>query len=131
MKNLLTILMISIYLLGNTGVVVSKHWCGGKVSQVSLFKKAKKSCACGKVKMPKGCCKNTTQKLSNSHEQLSVAEVNFEFNAQHFQPVDFLSASYNFARSYKFVINRPELLVVEQRRQARTPIYLFTHSLRI
>jgi hypothetical protein len=59
----------------NTGLAVSLHYCGGKVSSISIGAKSKK-CACGKKKMAKSCCKDKTATLSIDDDQYS-SPINF------------------------------------------------------
>lgn len=45
------------FLLANSGMVVSAHWCGGKLAGISFFS-VRDLCACAKknVAMKRGCC---------------------------------------------------------------------------
>jgi hypothetical protein len=62
----------------NTGLAVSVHYCGGKFSSFSAINAKKKSCACGKKKMPKTCCKDTKTTLSTDDNQ-QVPKIGFAF----------------------------------------------------
>ena len=67
----LTIIFLSIfYLLLSTGVRVNAHYCGDKLSSISFFDYASKSC-CGVKEVENKCCKDkvTFLKLSDSQEE--------------------------------------------------------------
>jgi hypothetical protein len=55
-------MVIFIYLVPATGISMSVHYCGKKISSVKLFEKEKQCCCKGmKNKMPKKCCSSDTQ----------------------------------------------------------------------
>ena len=129
MKKCLTILLLTIYLLGTTGVVLSKHFCGTRVAHISLFGKTK-SCACGKVKMPKSCCKDTSVKLSTDDNQRIT---NFDFTlGNEFGLIAILPLSYSakFVASYSGEQEETQFYVCKNG-PPKTPIYIFTHTLLI
>lgn len=78
MKRILSISLLLLYLCINTGLAVSIHYCGGKFSSFSAVNSKKKSCACGKKKMPKTCCKDTKTTLSTDDNQ-QVPKIGFVF----------------------------------------------------
>lgn len=47
------------YLIPTMGISVTMHYCGGKVSSVSIISYHSK-CSCGKKAMKKDCCKDKT-----------------------------------------------------------------------
>jgi hypothetical protein len=53
------ILFLFSFLLANSGMVVSAHWCGGKLTSISFFS-VRNLCACAKeeVAMKPNCCKD-------------------------------------------------------------------------
>ena len=57
MKRLLTISLLLIYLIFSMGIVISYHYCGGSLGEVSLFKKAKNCCPDANTE--KSCCQNS------------------------------------------------------------------------
>ena len=65
------IFLTFIYLVVASGVAFNLHYCGGKISSVSLWKKDNDDC-CGKKKMTKkNCCKEKTSVLKISDTQYS------------------------------------------------------------
>jgi len=59
MKRITVIFLMFLYLIPAIGVTVSAHYCGGKVTSVSLNPfNTKHDCPCGSRKMEKDCCKN-------------------------------------------------------------------------
>jgi hypothetical protein len=72
----MSIALLFVYLCFNTGLAVSLHYCGGKVSSISIGEKQKK-CACGKKKMAKSCCKDKTTTLAIDDDQRISQDHNF------------------------------------------------------
>ena len=71
MKKALIIFLTFIYLVVASGMAINLHYCGGKISSVSLWKKEKDDC-CGKKKMKKkNCCKEKTSVLKIKDTQYS------------------------------------------------------------
>lgn len=58
MRKFVCIILIFVYPLLTSGVVLQLHYCGGKLSSVSLALSDAHSCSCGSKSMKKGCCKN-------------------------------------------------------------------------
>ncbi len=70
-KNIIVILLASLYSLGIVNVSVSLHFCGGEFEYVTLFRaKEKKSC-CGNVPPQHGCCNDKLIKYKVDDQQLS------------------------------------------------------------
>ncbi len=129
MKKILTLLLLMIYLLGTTGVVLSKHFCGSKISHISLLGN-KKPCKCGKVKMPKSCCKDTSVKLStDDNQRLSHFNYNTELQSGVIGWLP-LAIQISFApRAYAQLSTKPYYIC--KKGPPKTPIYLSIHSLLI
>ena len=58
MRRIVIILFTVIYILPAIGFSINVHWCGNKVSSITIETTQKNKCACGK-KMKQGCCKDT------------------------------------------------------------------------
>lgn len=58
MKRAIAISLIFVYLVFSAGIVISYHFCGGKLGEISLYK-APKSC-CPDAGSEKSCCQNST-----------------------------------------------------------------------
>ncbi len=58
MKKFKAILLLFLFVITNSGMAISIHWCGGKLSSVDFFSCSKNKCACGKKAMKPGCCKD-------------------------------------------------------------------------
>jgi len=63
LKKSISILLLFLFLFSNSGMAISLHWCGGKISSIHLFKGGKHSCKCGKKAMKPNCCKDKLVKL--------------------------------------------------------------------
>jgi hypothetical protein len=60
MKKVAIIFLLLNFLIANTGMAISVHYCGGKLTSTSLFSFDKHPCKCGKKAMKKGCCQDRT-----------------------------------------------------------------------
>ena len=76
MKKITVILLMFLYLIPAIGVTVSAHYCGGKVTSVSLNPfDTKHKCPCGSRKMPKNCCKDETTTIKLADEQQKTQQI--------------------------------------------------------
>ena len=64
LKQAKAIFFLLCFLIGNSGIAVSAHWCGGKLTHIS-FLIEHDDCACGKkeAEMNSGCCKDKVATL--------------------------------------------------------------------
>jgi hypothetical protein len=60
MKRITAIFFLLTFLTANTGMAVSVHYCGGKLSSINFFSLDNHPCKCGKKAMKKDCCKDKT-----------------------------------------------------------------------
>lgn len=60
MKRITAIFFLLTFLLANTGMAVTVHYCGGKLSSINFFSLDNHPCKCGKKAMKKDCCKDKT-----------------------------------------------------------------------
>jgi len=60
MKKITVILLLFCYLIPAIGLSVNQHYCGGKLTSVSILISDSHSCPCGKKTMNKDCCKDKT-----------------------------------------------------------------------
>lgn len=67
MKGLFVIPISILHFTFSVGVVISSHFCGGKLDEISFFKQPKECCA--DANEAKSCCKNTTSivKITDSY----------------------------------------------------------------
>ncbi len=67
MKRVFVLLLTLFYLMFTSGMTISAHYCGGKLTSVSLLRLGKEKCPCGSKKMKKDCCKtkSCTFKINN------------------------------------------------------------------
>jgi hypothetical protein len=63
MKKVIALFLLFIFLISNTGMAITIHFCGGKVSSISIVSTNKDRCKCGKKAMKKNCCKEKTTVL--------------------------------------------------------------------
>ena len=54
MNRIFTVFVVLIFLVGNIGLTVSSHYCGGHLSDVSFYFAA--TCGCGDSQMDSDCC---------------------------------------------------------------------------
>ena len=60
MKRITAIFLLLTFLTANTGMAVTVHYCGGKLSSINFFPLDGHYCKCGKKAMKKDCCKDKT-----------------------------------------------------------------------
>jgi hypothetical protein len=93
MKSLISIFLLVFYTAFSLGVQVNKHYCMGKLSEVSFFV-GKGKCACGETTTPKHCCEDESQIFQIDDEQQKIA-FSFDFApttfADSFAVIPFLS----------------------------------------
>jgi len=73
MKKVLTSLIAVVYFVISSGLVMSIHYCMGKISSVDLNHNSTETCVCGmslKETSSKGCCKTEIKmvKLEDNHK---------------------------------------------------------------
>ena len=66
MKRILAISLMLVYLTVSAGVLVSYHFCGGKLAEVAFFKGSKNCCA--DANSPGSCCQNSSLILKVSDD---------------------------------------------------------------
>lgn len=83
MRRIVAILLFACYLIPCLGLSVSTHYCGGKVTSVSVLSTKNTHCLCGKRAMKKGCCKDKVILVKTSQEQniqKSIVYSSFKFS---------------------------------------------------
>ena len=87
MKKIISILLLFLYLVPVIGINASVHYCGGKISSVSVGLEKTTKCTCGSKKMKKDCCKDKkiSFKLTDNQQKTQVLTLNF-FKIVDFQP---------------------------------------------
>lgn len=73
MKRILTSIIALVYFVISSGLVMSIHYCMGKISSVDLSHNSTETCVCGmslKETSSKGCCKTEVKmmKLEDNHK---------------------------------------------------------------
>lgn len=78
MKKGTSILLLFLFLFTNSGMALSIHWCGGKISSVKFLGNNAHGCRCGKKAMKEGCCKDKTVTLKANAELAKVSSLAFK-----------------------------------------------------
>lgn len=60
MKRITAIFFLLTFLMANTGMAVTVHYCGGKLSSINFFPIDNHPCKCGKKAMKTDCCNEKT-----------------------------------------------------------------------
>lgn len=68
-KRIVLILLVLLYAIPAIGVTVKMHYCGGKMTSVSLGFETAHKCGCKGKTMKKGCCSDKTAVLKLDTEQ--------------------------------------------------------------
>ena len=110
LKKLISIVMVALVLISSTGITVYSHHCtmSGK-TKLSLHPIA--SC-CGKVNMPKGCCKDGIKILKSDISSTSPSfqkniVPDFIFTVPLFEHCLFITTTSDFS---SYLIYRPPLI---------------------
>lgn len=77
MKRFKVILLLLLYILPAIGANVFVHYCGGKISSISIATVHADSCGCDGKKMKKDCCKDETISFQIDDEQI---QLKYDFN---------------------------------------------------
>lgn len=78
MKKVTTIFLLFVFLIANSGVAVSAHWCGGKLASIEIFADGEHKCKCGKKAMKPNCCKDKTVQLKANDELAKTSHFAFK-----------------------------------------------------
>jgi hypothetical protein len=77
MKRLIAILLFVCYLIPCFGCSATVHYCGGKVTSISVLSASQSNCKCGKRPMKHGCCKDKTIIVKASDRQNAAKQNTF------------------------------------------------------
>jgi hypothetical protein len=70
MKKIALLLILFLYLVPAIGITVSAHFCGSRITWVSVnFEHQDHKCACGSKKMKTDCCKDNVAFIKLDNEQ--------------------------------------------------------------
>lgn len=72
MKKVTTLLFLFLFLVANSGMAVTVHYCGGKISSLRFGFSDAHPCKCRKKAMKPGCCKDKTTILKANDELAKV-----------------------------------------------------------
>ena len=78
MKKVTAIFLLLTFLVANTGMAVTIHYCGGKLSSIDIFSFDKHPCKCGKKAMKKDCCKDKTTFLKMKEDLAKTNSIVFK-----------------------------------------------------
>jgi hypothetical protein len=74
MKKVALLLILFLYLVPAIGIMVSAHYCGSRMTWVSVnFEDQEHSCACGSKKMKTDCCKDKVAFIKLDNKQLNTS----------------------------------------------------------
>ncbi len=81
MKKAISILLLVIYTSLSIGVSVSKHFCGGSLTEMAFFSSEKKQCACSlmRSKEKSDCCEDKISIVKLETDQNSAKTSTFYF----------------------------------------------------
>jgi hypothetical protein len=84
MKKATAIFLLLLFLIANSGVAVSVHWCGGKLASIDFFADGEHNCKCGKKPMKPNCCKDKTVQLKANDELAKTSHFAFKIASPKF-----------------------------------------------
>ena len=68
MKKVTALLMLFLFLITNSGMAVTIHWCGDRLASINFFSADKHHCPCSRKAMKHGCCKDKTTTFKANDE---------------------------------------------------------------
>lgn len=74
MKKFKVISLLLLYIVPAFGANIFVHYCGGKISSISIAIADTDSCGCDGKKMKKDCCKDETIYLKIDDEQIQLKQ---------------------------------------------------------
>lgn len=93
-----------LYLIPAIGVTVSAHYCGGKITSVSIKLIDTHKCPCGKKAMKKDCCKDEMKVFKLKDVQQKAPQFAFNLTSTtDLQPV--IADNFTFFYQVPFVQN--------------------------
>lgn len=80
MKKVTLIICLFFYLISTSGLAVNTHYCGGKLSNISIVFESKSKCKCGAKKMNRNCCKDQKHffKVKDAHKSSADLKLTFK-----------------------------------------------------
>ena len=121
MKRVTPILLVLLFLITNSGIAVTVHYCGGKLASVDIFSNGNHKCKCGNKPMKPNCCKDKTTVFKSNTDLAKTNHFTFKLTTQKdiYNVVQQIESdnliSFNFATSDYY---RPPFY------KLRVPIYL-------
>lgn len=77
MKRFTAFILVFLFLITNSGMSVTLHWCCGKITAVNMILPNKKPCQCDRKVMNDGCCKDKTTLLKSSTDLSNLSQPDF------------------------------------------------------
>lgn len=68
MRKVTAIFLLFLFLIANSGMAVSIHYCGGSFASIDFFSGEKHNCPCGEKPMKDNCCEDHATVLKASNE---------------------------------------------------------------
>ncbi len=87
MKKILSIVLLFLFLITNSGMAVSVHWCCGELASVRIISSSEHPCDCGDEEMDSDCCKDKTTTLDANKENDVAKTTHFELKISTLNPV--------------------------------------------
>ena len=79
MKKTASFFFLLSFLIVNSGIVISVHWCGGKLASIDFFSPEGHNCKCGKKAMKSNCCKDKILHFKANKEIRKSNPVSYKF----------------------------------------------------
>ena len=78
MKKPAVTLLLFLFLITNSGIAVSLHWCGHQLASIDFFSSDMHKCPCGEKEMKPGCCEDKTLILKLKTELVKPIQFAFK-----------------------------------------------------
>ena len=78
MKKIVATSLLFLFLITNSGLEVSLHWCGQQLASIDFFSSDMHKCPCGEKEMKPGCCEDKTLILKLKTELVKPIQFAFK-----------------------------------------------------
>jgi hypothetical protein len=104
MRKIVSISLLSLYLLASVGLTLTVHYCGGDLASLTLFDKI--NCCCDEKGKADNCCKNEIKTIKISDDQIKTEQqskliISNELNPALYGPMHNFVAQFISSHSFK------------------------------
>ena len=129
MKKIIVTLLLILYLIPTSGINLSVHYCGGKISSIYFGTITTDKCACGSKKMKKNCCQDKNFSFQVDDEQIKATTSKLSFAKSFNLQIPFLH-TFEFGYNPYFSITTTDYFHFHPN-YIKQPLYILNQVFRI